>query len=149
MKCAKEIIEIAEVAIYERERERRIEEEKRQRKMMEAKTNAIRYCEEIISNELEEAAKNCETSITIRLGEYQYGANKFATRLYPTKTQYKGSTLSLRADEDYLISLSALKDYLNQHCYKVTIRESLCAYYRYGFGSQLGYEVEITCDPQC
>ncbi len=149
MKCAAELIAIKKQAEYEHQMEMRRKDDECRARQAELKIIAINYCEEYIGNKLETLAKENKSMIvridgivrTDRLGkEYFY-------RLIETPNSYANGNSSFDPDMSNPLDLSAIVEYLDKFCIKVTSRVQY--YDRYGWGSIEGLELEIKPDPLC
>lgn len=149
MKCAAELIAIKKQAEYEHLMEIRRKDEECRARQVELKAVAIDYCENYIGNELETLARAnqsmyiCLDGIigTDRLGkEYFY-------RLVETPNCYANGKSSFDPDMKNPLDLSAIIEYLDKFCIKVTSRVQY--YDRYGWGSIKGLMLEIKPDPLC
>jgi hypothetical protein len=138
MICANEV-QKEMILAKEREEERKRQEAIRaeQEKTVRIQ-NSISHCENVISKALLDMAKNRETCVVMHYEKNRYSLGvRHATLDY---TRYANGKRSYSGRGDSL-HLPAIKEYLEQHCFKVEIED--WAFMSYGCGLCHGYRLSI------
>lgn len=135
MVYAKVLNTIAEQELERQAEEKRIAAEKR---LCEAREATKRYCHEVLSKKMEQAARNGEKSISIDVSK-PYTNGIF--QLY----EYETNTYNRVGDE---MILSVLEEILNNHSYNVQKRDyrycTYCSLKGYSKGYSDGYRIIIS-----
>lgn len=136
MKCATELMTIAKVKAEEIAR---AEQEKRERETMARIARTIKHCEEL-GNTLERMAEQGkEPSVTFYTDEYH-------RLMEPTYSRYADGRKSFIWSRES-IDLEMLKEYFEQYCFNLTVKQF--DYWYYGLGLNQGYVITISPAPKC
>jgi len=143
MKCARELMNVAEVAkIAEAERTAQI--------IANSKKAAARYMEEEIAPSLEWHAERGEYPCTNRLlGFTKIGNVCMVAPLKKTAIQYAKSCrrTSYEVDKNRAFLLSHLEEYLERYCFG--LHQEVGYYYCFNLGQQRGVRIYISPKPEC
>jgi hypothetical protein len=136
MKCATELMTIAKVKAEEIAR---AEQEKRERETMARIARTIKHCEEL-GNTLESMAEQGKEPSLVFYTDKHYRPMK------PTHDDYADGRQSFIWSYDD-IDLEMLKEYFEQYCFNLTIKQF--DYWCYGLGLNQGYVITISPAPKC
>lgn len=136
MKCALELMATASVKAEENAKK---EAERIAREKAARRAYTIKYCEKL-GELLEEKANRGERLTT------SFCCSEDAIPLTHSYSQYSDHRKSYYFDGESL-DLDFVAEWFDTYCFKVTIEH--IRYWRYGFGVQRGYEVNIIPNPEC
>ena len=148
MKCAREILEMRDLAELEYQLEQATLDAKAALDFEEAKKNAIDFCDTAINAALELSANRREDNPTAsyriarctdRLG------HQLCQVISPDGRRYADGKLSYAPGGSFL-ALVTLEDYLADHCFIVTFDDA--TYPMYGAGSRKCQQMNISALPQ-
>jgi len=143
MLCAVELIGLKAVAIAEYEAEEKRKEEEALKAYKVAEQNAINLCENVISERLADCAKSRSSLETYLEGYVTTDRldNEIFYRLKKDGMTYADGTISYTVNYDTGYSLKKLRDYLNDHCIEMEVKES--SYMHWGCGSCRGDCIKV------
>lgn len=136
MKCALDLVATATLTA---QANAQMEELRRQREAELLRSHTTRFCEKI-GEELEALAHKGKQPVT------SFHCDNTGNILTSTYGDYADNRLSYRLSGDY-VDLNYVKQWFAQYCFDVTITQF--GYYRYCWGYQHGYAVEVRPMPEC
>lgn len=136
MKCA---LDLMATAAINAQANAQMEELRRQREAERLRAQTVRFCERI-GDKFEELANKGEQPIA-----YFY-CDSAGNVLNETNADYADNRLSYRLSGE-CVDLDYVKQWFAQYCFDVIIKKF--GYYRYWWGYQHGYSVEVRPMPEC
>jgi hypothetical protein len=140
MNCAIEILAIDTVAKVEKEAKMIAAKEKR-------REATINFCETVINDALVEKAKRGLAYLGVRI-EFGYITDLDGYRaispLVRDKYTYANGKESYRVKGAVSLDLDIMKEYLENHCYKMT--SNTMYYNTYGYGQSTGIYINVSPD---
>lgn len=150
MKCALEVKEIRTAANNQHEAE---ENAKAMIAFVEACNNVVSLCDNEIEQWLIKEAEDygnvdVEISFPVSFSEDRFG-NKIFKRIVERTNYYADGSSSWGTYEDLKYSYDAFVRYLNDHCYKVSIKENGFSGRCYGSGTLYRDVIIVSTEPTC
>lgn len=146
MLCRLELNKIKLNAQQEYDKEQKRLDEIAETKIKNIKERTISYCNTILNTEMKELAE-ARNSLCIRIKfaiSTDRLGNKIACTLITEQQRYANGDFSYRPNPDEPFDLNTMMNFLNEHCFTVSLRKSF--YNRYGFGTQDCLEMIIDAD---
>jgi hypothetical protein len=137
MKCALELMVIAEAKAEEKAREQEIYERKRKE---EENARTLKMCEDI-GKYLEEMAENGERPY------YCFNCSKNYSLLTKERQRYANGKTSYTTVPNSSFNIELMKEYFENYCFEVSAINY--EYYNYGWGAQKGHTIYIRVSPKC
>lgn len=156
MKCAIELLAIAKEAEALRVIEEQAKIEKARLEALARRKRTIEWCEEVLASYLEKQAicwKPFATgSWTWECGDGNemhfdsYGCDRKLLRPLRYDRKYADGRKAFVGTGDYL-DVDVITEYCTQFCIEVKVKAR--NYYRYGWGVELGAELQFRISPEC